>query len=580
MTTLRLSKLVCVLGVLLVGAAAPLRPHIPNAVTELHAFFREGQTFITWRELPAVRNETYRVYRSDRSIDPANLKDATRVATVPEGSGIFRRERKRKALEKKTGIQGYGQRFCIVDNLDNDPAKMLAPGTGLFVHTTHQPGNAFYAVVPVVDGRPRPDRMAALTRPLAESVMPPGAVIQWKHPDGTAAVYTHWMDHASWDPFNEGYAYNFGLSVPADYHGHTPLPVMYSGHGMGGGYRVADRSPDGRGLWVWPGDEAGSWFFGTMNRDRTKVVNYVEQRIRWSWLWLNARRHNQFFAVDRRHVQVHGTSMGGALAHACALRMGDIFSSAVGAVGATIHRRNRAWVRQAERLWGPVAENLPTSDGTGVWDHQDYARWSLEHVGQETAFLLMSNGTRDRSVVFEPVPDFLDALQKSKRPFAAHWDGRGHSWKAFDVHNERLGRYRIPIDESIPAFANASNNGDPRSDAAGTINGHLEWSASGNDFDPQGTADDIVDSQAEYAINIRSLTGPATVDVTPRRLQRFRPRPGRTYTWKNLDCSSPDRPRKIAAGLVTADRYGLVTVAKFHVGAEGLGNRLIIRPAQ
>jgi hypothetical protein len=549
-------------------------------VAELNAFFREGQTFITWKEVGDAEGEKYRIYRSDAKITPANLDRAALLATVPEGSCVFRRELKKKFLERKTGVEGYGQRFCIVDNPTNDPGKMLPQGTGLFVHTAHEKGPAFYAVVPEIDGEPRPDRMAALDASVSESVMLPGAVLQWKHPDGTAAVYTHWMDRANWDPFNEGTAYNFGVAVPEKYNGKDPLPVMYYGHGMGGGYRCSDKASYWRCLWIWHGDESGSWFFGVMNRDKTRVVNYVERRVRWSFEWLQAGRPNQFFRVNPKRVQAHGHSMGGTMSTAFALRLGDIFCSTVSSAGATIHRRNRTWVRQAARLWGPVEKNLPTPDGTGVWDHQDYAQWSLKHMGQETAFLLISNGKRDGSVVFEPVPDFLNALQKSKRPFAAHWNMRGHSWSAYGVRNERMGAFRLPLDESLPAFGNASNNGDPRKDKSGTINGNLEWSASGNDFDKGGDADDIVDTAKQYGVNLRSLTGPATVDVTPRRLQHFKPQPGKTYAWENLDFSDPKNPKVIDRGVVQADKYGLVTVERFKVSKKGLGNRLVIRPAK
>jgi hypothetical protein len=217
---------------------------------------------------------------------------------------------------------------------------------------------------------------------------------------------------------------------------------------------------------------------------------------------------------------------------------------------------------------------------SGVWDYQNYAKWSLENMGAETAYLLISHGKRDGSVVFEPVPDFLDALAKSKRPFAAQWNQRGHSWSGYGTPNNSWGAYRIPVDETVPAFANASNNDDPSKDASGTVNGRLEWSASGHDFDGKNPADDIVDTPEMWAMNVRSLSGPATVDVTPRRVQRFKTTPGARYSWQNLDFSDPASPKVVDKGTVEADKYGLVTVEKFKVGKTGLGNRLVIRPAR
>jgi len=557
---------------------APVPSVGQSQVTDVKAFYREGQTFITWKELSDVKGEKYAIYQSDEPITAGNLAGADRLATVAEDSGAFALERRQKILEKKTKVPGYNFRYIIHDNPKADPKAQLDEGVGLFVLTVKSAGSRYYAVVPVIAGAPAAGRLGS-AGPVAEKVELPGAVLVWKNAAGTGAVYTHWMDGATWDPLTESNAYNFGVAVPENYNGADPLPVMFYGHGMGGGYRAGDKANYWRCLWVWPGDKSGSWFFGMMNRQKTKVVNYVEQRIRWMHQWIQAERANQFWKVDPRLFSAHGHSMGGTMCNALALRMGDIFCTTVGSAGATIHRRNGAWVRQAAKLWGPVDKNLPTVEGVGVWDHQDYAQWSLAHMEKETAFLLISHGKRDGSVPFEPVPDFLDALQRSKRPFAAYWNQRGHSNHFFSVRNDRMGAYKLALDESLPAFANASNNDDPRTTEVGSINARLEWSAAGNDFDRSSKEDDIADTPEMYAITIRSLSGPATVDVTPRRLQRFKTRAGKDYRWENIDYSDPANPKVIDKGTVKADKHGLVTVTEFRVGKAGWGNRLVIRPA-
>jgi len=565
----------------LVGAA-PTTPTQPAAATaRLQAFYRQGQTFITWVEADDVDHEQYVLYRSDMPITLDTLARAVKMAVVGEGSGAYPREAGLKVLAEKTRIAGYGQRFVIRDNPTNDPNAQLPDRVGLFVRTVKKPGKRYYAVLPTVEGRALPDRFAALSKPVVESVQLPGAVLVWKHPDGKAAVYTHFTDGETWHPSKEGNAYNFGVAVPADYDGSRPLPVVIGAHGMSGSYRVADFSRYWGALWAWPCDHSGSWFFGMTNRDGTKVVNYTEQRIRWLITWLGTERNNQFWRIDPRLVHGHGHSMGGTACIAWALRMGDLFCTTVSSAGATIHRRNGKWVNQAEGLWGPVDTNLPTADGTGVWDYQDYAQWSLAHIGAETAFLLLSHGKQDESVPFDPFPDFVDALQQSKRPFVAHWDQRGHGEANFlTVRNDRAGGFKIPIDQSLPAFANASNNDDPREDDEGMVNGYLEWSAPGNDFDARSTEDDLIDTPSLYAVNIRSRKGQATVDVTPRRLQRFKPVSGKLYKWENIDFSDPVQPAAVDSGQVEADRYGLITVRNFRVGDRGWGNRLRLTPVR
>jgi len=124
-------------------------------------------------------------------------------------------------------------------------------------------------------------------------------------------------------------------------------------------------------------------------------------------------------------------------------------------------------------------------------------------------------------------------------------------------------------------------DGDPR----GTINGHFAWSSSGQNFDPKRTADDIVDTPDRWAVCLRLVPSgvggewgqdTATVDVTPRRTQRFKPAAGEKVQWVNYDCSSPEQMKKVDAGEVVADRYGLVTVPKVVVGKAGWGHRLVL----
>ena len=47
-----------------------------------------------------------------------------------------------------------------------------------------------------------------------------------------------------------------------------------------------------------------------------------------------------------------------------------------------------------------------------------------------------------------------------------------------------------------------------------------------------------------------------TVDVTPRRCQQFKPRPGETITWINTVGGG---------GTVTVDKWGLVTVTRVKI---------------
>jgi len=68
-----------------------------------------------------------------------------------------------------------------------------------------------------------------------------------------------------------------------------------------------------------------------------------------------------------------------------------------------------------------------------------------------------------------------------------------------------------------------------------------------------------------------TLAGAGTVDVTPRRLQRFTVRPGEHLVWRTEP--QPDKrdkqPPKPHSGTVTADAHGLFTVEGLEIPAGG-----------
>jgi hypothetical protein len=66
------------------------------------------------------------------------------------------------------------------------------------------------------------------------------------------------------------------------------------------------------------------------------------------------------------------------------------------------------------------------------------------------------------------------------------------------------------------------------------------------------------------------------VDVTPRRLQRFKAVQGKKYLWKNIRVATG---QWLQAGVVQTDSGGLLTVPQMLVDKDYLGNKLVIQPA-
>ncbi len=123
----------------------------------------------------------------------------------------------------------------------------------------------------------------------------------------------------------------------------------------------------------------------------------------------------------------------------------------------------------------------------------------------------------------------------------------------------------------------------------GTRNGHIAWSSSLQNFDRKSHIDDIIDTEKKWSMSFRLEKNQhvgdwnndtATVDITPRRCQRFKPATGTRVHWENWDDSNPQEPVKTAQGDVTVDKNGLITVSKFRVGKRGLGNRLVLTIAR
>jgi len=158
------------------------------------------------------------------------------------------------------------------------------------------------------------------------------------------------------------------------------------------------------------------------------------------------------------------------------------------------------------------------------------------------------------------------------------------AWQKSEL-KRRLGRDPTQAEIEEQADRNKTKylviDGDPE----GTRNGHIAWSTSLQDFDKTTTVDDIVDAENEWAMSFRLAKNyhvgqwkheTATVDITPRRCQNFKPAAGAKVHWENWDYSNPQAPAKVAEGNVDVDQYGMVTVPEFVVGRMGLGNRLVL----
>ncbi len=84
------------------------------------------------------------------------------------------------------------------------------------------------------------------------------------------------------------------------------------------------------------------------------------------------------------------------------------------------------------------------------------------------------------------------------------------------------------------------------------MNAHMSWETR-----------DIVDGPGRWEMTVclmaKAPKDSCTVDVTPRRCQKFAPKPGEKFRWTNTALADG---KVVGSGSLVADQYGLVIIPK------------------
>ncbi|HOT90730.1 MAG TPA: putative glycoside hydrolase [Anaerolineae bacterium] len=604
--------------------SAPLAAQ-PTGLTALH---RSGQTFLTWNENTSVSGESYHVYRHTAPINASNIAQATRLTAkwgpLPEGSSIFYTDRDRDpAGSLFTGLRNY-----VITPLGSQ----LTDTVGLFVWTTKQTGNYYYAVTTVdaggVENLTDFGAGNSLAAAVAETVADPAPVMVWQSPSGNGRVYTQFMDYATFNPTFERpyahpdgglqYAYNYfvGLPTPEQCGGSLPssMPIILHIEGYGSRYvaeyELGDHSSYFCALEIWGDDPRQSWYYGFSatydyrSGDPTStppgsgpIVNYTEERLLRSIYDTLRDPDYAAYHLDANRIYVYGHSMGGSGALALAMRYPNVFAASYSSEPMTNYSTSgdgggENWRNDTVPKWGTIAANLPISNvgryaghlaaynGTGVWDWQNHQANLVNRRGDDMAHISLAHGANDTVIEWstQGQPAY-GAFYQGRRAFSGATVAAGHDWIGFNGMGPNvtadLGapfyNFSVVRNESLPGLSNASGSSvtpPPGADAAYNLN--LEWSSSWDNWDGAP-----IDTAGQWRISLRTTDGSnQTVDVTPRRLQTFHITPGANYAWENRRVSDNGL---VASGTVAADAYGLVTVQNFAVTPGG--NRLLLQPA-
>ncbi|MCX7826588.1 MAG: hypothetical protein N2689_13660, partial [Verrucomicrobiae bacterium] len=254
-------------------------------------------------------------------------------------------------------------------------------------------------------------------------------------------------------------------------------------------------------------------------------------------------RHPELFAACHAHVPI-------------------VSYTYLGAKGSATRLEPSCWT-------GPIPPALKTSEGVPLLDRMNGTKFVTESK-DDLPFLFMIHGRQDASIPWENNPPFYRALAAARQGFAVYWDNGTHSTSGKDAPadvkawQQRFRRFRL--DESHPAFTRTSSDRNPGNgapddgDLIGWINRGMDWK-------------DIEDTPDRYSITVLAdypgLDYPVRTDMTLRRVQRFKTRPGERLTVRIGDAAPVS---------ITADANGRMTVPDVIIpGRDGV--RVVIQRA-
>lgn len=548
-----------------------------SAQTNIRAWHASGQTFIAWEHSGLVPDDTtYDIYRSDQPIN--SLSTATWVGRVFACDGANYR------------IWPYvpGAMWSLPDGTGN--YYTLDSDEDCFVYTPHAPGSFYYAVVLTGDTVVGPNNTAG---PVIETTDPVTCHVQAYKPD-TVTIYAHWIDgRADYDSgrpdypamgneWANGVGFNFAVWEP--FGGLPPVDVPMVTHLHGGYGNLLELSavslslvPGGLlltlddplrcyvGLTDTMVDVNTYWFGYRTGYDRFNpmwpigqdtVVNYTARRVWWEIKWAKEN-----LPVDTDRVSLHGWSMGGFGTSFHTQVRPDLFSAGFGEVPQLKGPKGNVNPVGLWALFGDTIQNFPTNfpGNPKFYDITDQL-WRAHQPHEDWPFLICISGKHDTLVLWNHNHERYILLDSARTGAWLYWDERGHmSWEWVGAHfnpSEHISvsyLIRFRKNQSFPGFWGTDiwpdssgrqpdiGNGDTANgDPWGTWGGYLEW-------DPASITDQInrwsvkiwVVYQSAHANDVPASDTILT-NLTPRRLQNFKPVPGSPYQWRLVQDATGD----------------------------------------
>ncbi len=290
-------------------------------------------------------------------------------------------------------------------------------------------------------------------------------------------------------------------------------------------------------------NQARDWWWGGMHGKDQGLIKKnsggdtvpVEKRVIDTVKWVI-----QKYEIDSNRVYLSGNSMGGSGTLGIGMRHGDVFAAIKANVPAGIEH-------VANRMYFPpqsVPENVTLPEPPVCVDYSaPNDGWAEGH---------------DR---------FVKSMNDRRYSLVLYWGPFGHANNSAQIMkvNDLIDSFdwlSLKKNEAYAVFTNATSNStlpwpdDLKSTAAGQVNAFFRWknlSDSAEKFETSLFLTNASDLKTQFEIPKE-----ATADVTLRRLQSFRIKPGETFRWTFGAAKSEGQ----------ADSQGLVTIPALKLTAE------------
>ena len=235
---------------------------------------------------------------------------------------------------------------------------------------------------------------------------------------------------------------------------------------------------------------------------------------------------------------------------------------------------DQKWNHAMRSLFGRFGQPdiARTVDGHRAWDLIDIDWFLKQEPARDVPYFVAVHGGKETGHAIEygwqDDPKGWAALRDARQPHVGAWGG--------GTVSRELSRLieSFPFDRTIPAFSHCSldsrpGNGDPSDgDPWGQINGFLLW-----DYET------IVEQPGRWEMTVRlaadAFRDTCTVDITPRHCKAFQPKPAAAFNWTNTDLKAN---KAIQRGTVHADKWGLVTLKNVLVTKASNRIRIAAKP--